>query len=473
MAQEEKEKIIRHPKRLPVTFVGIVFGLILVYLVVQGILFLVRDRNQAYNIGAADSDRAAGTFHGMILRDEICVGSEGSGYLSYYASGGDRLKAGTLVLTTDENGGLEERLHLLYSGKDVLDRDSLRRIREAITDADSQYDPVNFESALFVQTSVRAAVLNRLLEKGQKSVENILPEGSYTEQRTSESGFFLLWEDGYEGKTVQDLRASDFDPENYTGYRLHTSGETVKTGDFVYKLASDNKFTIVFLLSETDIDRLQNRKNLSIRLSDGTELRGAFSIRELQDRKSAGVLEFQKYGGNYLSSRFLDFQILDTEITGFKIPETAIVRKNFFVVDRAYITTGGNTNQNGLLVETESGAEFVPATVYLRNEDEDSFIIGDENTAYVFSSELQAGMTIINMEETGHQSRSTLGVTTSVEGVYQINQGYCIFKPILRIANSLDTAYTVIKSDMRYGLQAYDRILLDGSAVGENDFIYE
>ena len=473
MAQAEKEKIIRHPKRLPLTFVGVVFGLILVYLAVQGILFLSRDRNQAYNIGAADSDRAAGTYRGMVLREEIRKGALGSGYLSYYASGGERLKAGTLVLTTDENGGLEERLHLLYSGKDVLEQDSLRRIRESITDAQAQYDPVNFESSGFVRTAVRAAVLNRLLEEGKESVDNILPAGSYTEQRTEESGFFLLWEDGYEGKTVRDLTRSDFDPDHYDSYRLHTSGETVSEGDFVYKLAPENSFTIVFPISESDRDRLQNRKNLSIRMEDGTEIRGAFSIGELSDRTIAGILQFQKYGGNYLKSRFLDFQILDTEITGFKIPESSIVRKNFFVVDRAFITSGGNSNQNGLLVETPEGPEFIAATVYLRFGEEDSFIIGDENTAYVCGPELQAGMTIISVEENGPQERSSLGVTTSVEGVYQVNQGYCVFKPILRVSNSLDTAYTVIRSDMRYGLQPYDRILLYGDAVGENDFIYE
>ena len=251
------------------------------------------------------------------------------------------------------------------------------------------------------------------------------------------------------------------------------SGEEVKAGDFVYKIAPDNMFTIVFPLKETDIDRFSQKKALSIRLADGTELRGAFSIREMADRTQAGVLSFQKYGGNYLDSRFVDFQILDSEVTGYKIPESAVVRKSFFVVDRSFITTGGNSSQNGLLAETEEGTVFIPATVYIRRENEDSFIIGDENTAYVYSSELSAGMTVISTDENAPKSRDTLGVTTVVEGVYQINQGYCIFKPVLRIANSLDTSYTVIASGMRYGLQPYDRILLDGSAVNENDFIFD
>ncbi|MBR6323100.1 MAG: hypothetical protein IKR59_09535 [Lachnospiraceae bacterium] len=475
MAQNEKDNIIRHPRRLPVTFVGVVFGMILVYLIIQGVLFLTRDKVQAYNIGAAGSDSVTGTFRGMILREENCVAADDSGYLSYYASSGERLKAGALACTIDQTGGLEDRLHLLYSGKDVLPGDSRRRIREAINTASENYDPVNFSESAGARTSIRAAVLNSLLEYGGESVDKLIGDEHYTEQRTAGSGFILLWQDGYEGCEVTSLRSSDFLPENYKGSQIRVSGEKVKRGDFVYKTAPDNKFRIVFVLSEYEKNRLADKINLTIRLTDGTQLRGAFSIGELADRTPAGIITFQKFGGNYLNSRFIDFQVLDTEITGYKIPESAIVQKSFFVVDRSFITSGGNTSQNGLLAVQDDGEPvFIPATVYMTKEGEDSFIIGGSDTAYVYSSELHAGMRIISASETGlRHEETTLGVTASVEGVYQINQGYCIFKPVLRLANSLDTSYTVIASGMRYGLQAYDRILMDGSAVGENDFIFE
>ena len=77
-----------------------------------------------------------------------------------------------------------------------------------------------------------------------------------------------------------------------------------------------------------------------------------------------------------------------------------------------------------------------------------------------------------NSGETEHASM-TLGVMASVEGVYQINNGYCVFKPIVRIANSLDTSYVIISSRVRAGLTAYDRIVMDASIVTENQIIFE
>ena len=96
MAEKKNDKIIRN-RRIPITFVGVVFILIFVYLVIQGVLFLRRNNVQAYNIGSAASDQVTGTFRGMILRDEVLVGAEDDGYISYYATSGERLKNGSLV----------------------------------------------------------------------------------------------------------------------------------------------------------------------------------------------------------------------------------------------------------------------------------------------------------------------------------------------------------------------------------------
>ena len=62
---------------------------------------------------------------------------------------------------------------------------------------------------------------------------------------------------------------------------------------------------------------------------------------------------------------------------------------------------------------------------------------------------------------------------TSIEGVYQINNGYCVFKPIVRLQSSIETSYVIIASDVRYGVSPYDRIVLNADEVSENEIIYE
>ena len=67
----------------------------------------------------------------------------------------------------------------------------------------------------------------------------------------------------------------------------------------------------------------------------------------------------------------------------------------------------------------------------------------------------------------------TLGIQAIVEGVYQINNGYCIFKPIVRQNHSLDTSYVMVSPGVRSGLKAFDRIVLNAEEIGENDIVFE
>lgn len=67
--------------------------------------------------------------------------------------------------------------------------------------------------------------------------------------------------------------------------------------------------------------------------------------------------------------------------------------------------------------------------------------------------------------------RFQLGASASLQGVYNINKGYTVFKQIEILASN-DEYYTV-KTGMRYGLAVYDHIVLDASAVEEGKLIYQ
>ncbi|MBR5738436.1 MAG: hypothetical protein IKY02_00420, partial [Lachnospiraceae bacterium] len=190
------------------------------------------------------------------------------------------------------------------------------------------------------------------------------------------------------------------------------------------------------------------------------------------DGKPLGILTFAKYGGNYLTERFQEFRILDKSVTGYKIPESAITTKSFFVVPKEFITSGGGSNEQGVMAEVDGKLKFIPATVYVRDSSGDryNFVIG-ENSAYVFSSELSAGMRII--APGNERLETTLGVMAAVEGCFQVNSGYCIFKPIVRIQNSLDTSYVIISENVRGSLKSYDRIVLYAENLAENEIIFE
>ena len=59
----------------------------------------------------------------------------------------------------------------------------------------------------------------------------------------------------------------------------------------------------------------------------------------------------------------------------------------------------------------------------------------------------------------------------SLTGVYNMNKGYADFKQIT--VKQQNETYAIVASNTQYGLNVYDYIVLNASAVSEDDFIYE
>ena len=51
-----------------------------------------------------------------------------------------------------------------------------------------------------------------------------------------------------------------------------------------------------------------------------------------------------------------------------------------------------------------------------------------------------------------------------------MNKGYAVFKQIIPIQENED--YTIIETGTPYGIALYDRIVLQGDKVKENEIIY-
>ena len=65
----------------------------------------------------------------------------------------------------------------------------------------------------------------------------------------------------------------------------------------------------------------------------------------------------------------------------------------------------------------------------------------------------------------------TVSQKGSLTGVYNINKGYADFKQIT--VKEQNASYAIVASNTQYGLNVYDYIVLNASAVSENDFVYD
>ena len=466
MAKKSK-KIVRYRRPLQLNIGMIIFAIMFLYLAFYVYQYQTRDKVQPYEVteGSIVNDR---NFQGIILRNETTEYASQSGYINYYVREGKRAAAGTNIYSMDETGEASRLMEENADAADLLSDQDVASMKKELSSFGQSYSDLNFDQVYDAKYSLDAMVLEYTNFNSVNSDEQLAQQlgDHFSQIRTPVSGVISYSIDGYEDLDPAQVSAAVFDRSGYSRAITH-AGDLIEQGTPVYKVVTDDNWSLLFPLSETDAADLGGAETLTVRFP-GHDLTtsGAFSMIVGTDGESYGKLDFTKYMVQFISDRYLDFQIVMDVAQGLKIPVSSVTSKNFYLVPVTYLTTGGDSDQEGFNKEvyTENGTivEFVPATIYY-STDEYYYIDTDEKEP------IHAGDYLVKPDSA---DRFQIGQTASLQGVYNINRGYSVFKQIEILAQN-DEFYTV-KKGTRYGLSVYDHIVLDASAVGaEGDLIYQ
>ena len=174
-------------------------------------------------------------------------------------------------------------------------------------------------------------------------------------------------------------------------------------------------------------------------------------------------IDLDEYMVRYINERFLEIDLNISSESGYKIPLTAITQKQFYTIPKSYLTNGGDSNELGIIVESYDTSNgnvnyvFTPTTVYYE----------DEESAYIGKDAVTEGTYIYNPTT---KERSIINTIGTLEGVFNVNKGYAVFRRIERITEN--DAYCIIEKGTKSGVSLYDHIALDASSVIENAIIY-
>ncbi len=280
----------------------------------------------------------------------------------------------------------------------------------------------------------------------------------------ADTGIVTYFVDGYEELTLHDMTAELFDQKEYDKKYL-VNNELLAVGDPAYKLSTDEEWSIVIQVdSEETAHELVEEEYVEVKfLKNQYKSWGAVESFTNEAGDVFVQLTFTNSMVTFCSDRFIDIELLLEDEKGLKIPNSAIVEKEFFIVPKEYVTKGGNSGKNGVLLEVydeegNASTKFVETTIYDETETE----------YYLDNRVLSAGNYLIKPESTEKHAVSKTG---SLKGVYNINKGYADFKQITILNDN--EKYSIVKSNTVYGLNVYDHIVLDATMVNDNDFIYE
>ena len=163
----------------------------------------------------------------------------------------------------------------------------------------------------------------------------------------------------------------------------------------------------------------------------------------------------------FATDRFVDIELVLEEIRGLKVPNSAIVNREFYVIPADYATDSTARDTAGFLrrIYLEDGTEsteYVSADIYNRVDDD----------FYIDTSVFAGGDVLVKPDSSG---TFTVSNKKALTGVYNMNKGYADFTKI-NVINS-NKEYYIVESESMYDLQVYDYIVLDGDGVNDSDFV--
>lgn len=465
----KKKGIVRYKKPLNLNVGMIIFAVIFIYLLFSVSTYLRRDRVLFFEVteGSIVNDRA---YTGIIFRDETVYQAPQSGNINYYIREGKRAAAGSRVYSLDETGELEAFLEEHQGSAQTLSPENAADLKRQLSALCLSYEDDRFDLVYDEKYSLQAAVAEYMNFYILDSLEDQMQaEGIRYQQIYADcAGIVSYTVDSFDNTEPSVITAEAFDRSSYQK-NINRSGSLIEAGTPVYKMVTSENWSIVFPLTEEDETEYAEWKTLTIKpASSDLTLKGAYSSFHGSDGTAFGRLDFDRYMIQFVSDRFLDFEIVTEEAQGLKIPVTAVTSKDFYTIPVAYLAKDGDaaSHASGFYKEiySESGEaslRFVPTELYSSNEE---YYYVDKREDGPF----QNGDYIVMPDS---KERFQIGPTASLQGAYNINKGYAVFKLVKELVNNGE--YSIIEKGTSYGLSVYDHIILDASTVSEGQLVYK
>ena len=464
--RKKNNKIVRYRRPLNINVGVIIFAIIFIYMSFSVYTYIKKDKIQFYEVVEGDIVNDY-RYDGIILRQEVVQFADQPGFIHYYVRDGKRAAVGSPIYSIDQIGSLSSFLEDKTESNTIFTNENLSEIKRRLSSFALTYSDMAFDEVYGLQTSLDAAVLEYVNFNTLESLDSMMEQAGVTLQHVFApvSGVVSYGIDGYEGRDFSQPSAADFDTSGYSR-AITKAGQWIEAADPVYKLVTSDDWSIFFPIGEDQKEEFADRTRLHVIFkSRNLETEGAFSLITGSDGETYGRLDFNQYMVQFINDRFIHFEVKAEKNDGLKIPVTSVTTKDFFLVPVDYITQGGDSSDTGFLKEvySENGtsAEFTPVSIY-NSTDEYYYIDMGENSPF------SAGDYIIKPDS---GERYQIGPSDTLQGVYNINKGYTIFK-LIEILNFNDEYYTIRKG-MNYGLSVYDHIVLDANTVYEGQLIYQ
>ena len=482
--QEKTPGILARLRKVAGLNIGtIMFGILFIYMSFSAILYFTTTHIESYQVTSGPLSRNE-TYTGLAIREETVCTAPSSGYITYYAREGSKINASGAVY------GLSSTKKSTSTAS--LTTEELLKIRNDMMSFSKGFNSSKFNNTYSFKYELKGNILQYAESENSSSApltsdeydesddssgkDNITNSNVYAGNesicQSQSDGIILYSTDNYEGKTIDTVTAEDFDQNSYHETDLKTS-DSVQSGDDVYTIITDERWSLLIPLSDKQAEKLKDRSTIRVKfLKDDMTQNGDFSIITIDGGKY-GQIDFNKGLIRYASDRFLDIELVTNIVVGLKIPLSSIVTKDFYVVPSRMATTQNNETGCMLASGNKDSGTFKSVSIYASVEDTSVSKLATDGSEdqpmiyYIDKSSFKEGDALID-PDTGE--KYIIGETDTLEGVYCINKGYAVFRRIEILDQNEE--YAIVSKNTSYGLARYDHIVRNADKVKEEDILY-
>lgn len=457
---KQDHRIVQLNKEIKANAATIVIAAVLLYVVISIITSLGKKSVTIYQVSKGDISNDI-TLEGLAIRNEVVVNTTNSGYICYYITDGEKVKKDSTVCTIDQTGELSNSVKNTDDSQTMLSQSDYTSIRNLLSSYKSTYSDVTFYNAYSFETNANNKIFELMNEIMMQQASTV--KSGVATVNAPDSGLVTYYIDGYENYEISDaIKASDFDKAGYDKKAMK-SGDMAEAGAAVVKIIPSEEWNIVAPITDDQLTDIEGNTYVTFRINNSNfKITMPYTIIQGADGKYINIA-IDKYMSNYLSQRFVSVEIVQSDDSGLKIPESAIVEKNVYKIPLSYLSAGSNqTMENRINIQRkdEKGNETI-------QQMKPRIYKTDEKYAYIDPDGIEDSDILLDISSNETIAASLLEYET-LTGVYFANQGIAEFRQV-SVVKTIDEFVLINGGDE---LKAYDHIVLNASEVSENQVIY-
>lgn len=434
----------------------LIFLIILIYLIITVLMYTTSKQISAYEVrkGSIVKDNS---YTGFIIREEQVITAQATGYVSFFQNENEKIKSGSNVYAVsseklDTNSSVDDVSTIV---NDELQQNMLRRTQNFHENFTSN----KFSAVYSFKSDIQTVLQNATKQSKNTRLGEIISQSGkdVSVYQSARDGIIVMTFDGYEDATEDILSPEIFERSDYESTYL-TDQMRIKEGEPVYKLITEDMWYVYVRLSKETAEQLSEKTYVKTRINkDNETIWAEFSVIE-KDNHYYGCLCYDNSMIRYSQDRYVTVELILEDQTGLKIPKSTVIEKSFYVVPGDYLDTIRTYNR-GVMVKKGDEAVFQTVDIYYTTE---------ENQVYLNPSVFEKDTVLV---KPGSMETYPLKETATLPGVYCINKGYAVFKPVTILCENDD--YYIVEEGISYSISNYDHIVQNADMIEEDEVVFQ